>query len=90
MTEAEVAARWNDLSQQEREAAWLTRLGFSDHEIALKMDRGLDETREALQRACAKVGVGDPLALALCIVYHRLEVQPARPTPPASQELQAG
>ena len=88
MTESEATSRWQSLSMEEQQAAWLTRHGFTEAEIAVRMNCGPDEARQMVERACARLGAGDPLALALSIVYHRLELRPAPQESAAPQVLQ--
>lgn len=89
MDQANATELWNSLTDEEREAGWLIRLGYSDGEIAQKTNRPEEEVRRAVGRACAKLEVEDRLSLALYIVYHRLEVRPAHRETGGSRDLHA-
>jgi DNA-binding NarL/FixJ family response regulator len=67
-----ILKRWNDLTPTEGEVAWLIRCGYHDTEIAAKLFLAPDEIRNHLQLVYKKLGVSDPLELALYIVRHDL------------------
>ena len=85
MHEEDARRNWDSLSALEREIAWLVRQGLKSDEIAAKVELDDDALQERLQAVYRKLGVDDPLALTLFIVYHRLA-----PRQPQRQEAGGG
>ncbi len=70
---------------REREVAYLVRQGWKSEEIARKVGLDDEALQACLQDVYSKLDVGDPLALALYLVYHRLGLRQ-----PQGQEGGAG
>ena len=68
----EAQQSWESLTPRERDVAWQVRLGLNSDEIASKVGVNPAELQACLQTVYSKLGVSDPLGLALYVVYHRL------------------
>lgn len=77
MSDPTSKSEWDSLSELERQIAVLIRNGYTTAEVVGQVGIDKDSLNECLQEVYQKLGVSDPLGLALFVAWHRPALRPS-------------